>query len=68
MDDAKINAIVDAVVRELLATKAQQQIGREALASPRLSPSPAAPVAQTYPAGLPRRRSHGCLHRNGSRH
>lgn len=48
MDDAKINAIVDAVVRELLATKAQQQIGREALA-PAAAPVPAASATQNNP-------------------
>jgi ethanolamine ammonia-lyase small subunit len=42
MDDAKINAIVDAVVRELLAAKAQQ--AADSSASPPPAPVTAAPI------------------------
>jgi len=48
MDDAKINAIVEAVVKELLAARAQQQvIGKEAAPAPVPLIPPAPPSAPT---------------------
>jgi len=50
MDDAQLNAIVDAVVKELMATKAAGNQTLGVLETPRASPStPAAPAAPTVP-------------------
>ena len=50
MDEAQLNAIVDAVVKELMATKAGGNQTLGVLETPRVSPSaPAAPAAPAVP-------------------